>query len=85
MAKDRRQSYQLQLEKLDSGVWEFKDVPVKNEEVSAFIPPVTRNVFMKYYSPQTDFNVWNKDDFNGYKEDIKELLSEFLKNEEQYS
>ena len=44
----------------------------------AFIPPVTKNVFMKYYNvSEVNFQSWTKDDAKPYKENIKETLSEF--------
>lgn len=48
-------------------------VVFKDEEkiVSAFVPPCTKNVFMKYYSPMVgDSNYWTKEDAEAYKEDI---------------
>jgi hypothetical protein len=77
MAKDRCMEYQLKLENKD-GNWEFKDelIPVK---IDTFIPPVTRNVFMKYYTPTTEnFSTWDEEDFEGYRNDIKTILSKFL-------
>lgn len=44
----------------------------------AFIPPVTKNVFMKYYNvSEVNFQSWTKDDAKQYKENIKETLGEF--------
>lgn len=78
MAKDRCMSYQLSLKKTDKN-WEFVYEPIPDKGISAFIPPVTRNVFMKYYSPMTtDFTTWNKHDFDEYKNDIREVLMDFL-------
>ena len=78
MAKDRCMSYQLNLKKTDEN-WEFVYEPIPDKGISAFIPPVTRNVFMKYYSPMTtDFTTWNKHDFDEYKNDIREVLMDFL-------
>ena len=77
MAKDRCMSYQLSL-KMDADK-KFIYEPTTDKSVSAFIPPVTRNVFMKYYSPMTtDFTTWSKADFDNYKSDIREVLKEFL-------
>lgn len=48
-------------------------VVFKDEEkiVSAFVPPCTKNVFMKYYSPMVgDSNYWTKEDAEAYKNDI---------------
>lgn len=77
MAKDRCMEYQLKLENKD-GNWEFKDEPILSK-IDTFIPPVTRNVFMKYYTPTTEnFSTWNEDDFDGYRNDVKTVLSKFL-------
>ncbi len=80
MAKDRCMKYRLCL-KFDenSGKGEFEDNPETDPNNSAFIPPVTRNIFMKYYSPQTtNFSTWDNEDFESYKKDIKNVLEEFL-------
>ena len=48
-------------------------VVFKDEEkiVSAFVPPCTKNVFMKYYSSVVgDSNYWTKEDAEAYKNDI---------------
>ena len=46
----------------------FKD---EKKIVSAFVPPCTKNVFMKYYSPMVgDSNYWTKEDAEAYKNDI---------------
>ena len=81
MAKDRCLSYKLQLVKdKDKDSWYFTEEETKDNTISAFIPPVTRNVFMKYYSPHTNsFISWNKDDFTEYKADIEKVLEDFLK------
>ena len=83
MAKDRCMSYQLSLRKDADKNKIFIYEPKVDKNVSAFIPPVTRNVFMKYYSPMTtDFTIWSKVDFDNYKSDIREVLKEFLTIEE---
>lgn len=44
-----------------------------------FIPPATKNVFMKYYSKRVDnMLVWTNDDANGYLEAIKKKLAPYL-------
>ena len=64
--------------------WNFIDeLDMSDQMESTFIPPVTKNVFMKYYTPTaSDFTVWNENDFLGYKEDIALVLQEFLKEKE---
>lgn len=50
-----------------------------NEEIIAFIPPVTKNVFLKYYSgSRVTMRDWNKEDAKKYLENIKDTLKEFL-------
>lgn len=80
MAKDRCLKYKLCLKNDEnSKKWEFEDNPETDPNNSAFIPPVTRNIFMKYYSPQTtNFSTWDNEDFESYKKDIKNVLEEFL-------
>ena len=44
----------------------------------AFIPPVTKNVFLKYYNTSVDnLREWNEHDATAYKENILETLQEF--------
>ena len=78
MAKDRCQEYQLKF-KQENGSCKFLSELVPAPKNSTFIPPVTRNIFMKYYTPETsDFVTWNRADFDAYKKDIETVLSEFL-------
>lgn len=46
---------------------------------SAFIPPCTRSIFLKYYTPvSTNPNYWTKTDAEAYLENIKDTLKDFL-------
>ncbi len=46
---------------------------------SAFIPPCTRYVFLKYYNTASfDPNVWTRNDAEAYKDNIIEVLKDFL-------
>lgn len=46
---------------------------------SAFIPPCTKYVFLKYYNTASfDPNAWTKDDADAYKNNIIEVLKNFL-------
>lgn len=48
-----------------------------NKGESAFVPPCTRNVFMKYYTPAlNDPNYWTKDDAKYYLEDIRHCIEQ---------
>lgn len=50
----------------------------KKSGAIAFIPPVTRNVFLKYYNTSNvNFKVWNREDAEAYKKNILETLKEF--------
>lgn len=51
---------------------EEKDAP------SAFVPPVTKHIFLKYYSSTVgDNNYWTKEDATAYKKNILDTLKEF--------
>ena len=42
---------------------------------SSFVPPCTKQVFMKYYSAtMSDFNYWTKADAKGYLKDIEDCI-----------
>ena len=44
----------------------------------AFIPPVTKNVFLKYYNTSVDnLKEWSKSDAEAYKQNILDTLSDF--------
>lgn len=44
----------------------------------AFIPPVTKNVFLKYYNTSVDnLREWSENDAEAYRENIYEALKEF--------
>jgi hypothetical protein len=44
----------------------------------AFIPPVTKNVFLKYYNTSVDnLREWNENDATAYKQNILNTLKEF--------
>ena len=44
----------------------------------AFIPPVTKNVFLKYYNTSVDnLREWNETDATAYKQNILDTLKEF--------
>lgn len=46
---------------------------------TAFIPPCTKNIFMKYYTPiLTNYNYWTKPDAEAYRQNILSILEEFV-------
>jgi hypothetical protein len=54
------------------------------EGAIAFIPPCTKNVFLKYYNLSTNnLREWDKDDAIKYLEDIKSVLKQFLTNQQE--
>lgn len=49
----------------------------KKREI-AFVPPVTKNVFLKYYNPNVNnLQTWTKEDAEAYKNNILDTLKEF--------
>lgn len=55
------------------------DLKVSMEDGAiAFIPPVTKNVFLKYYNTYVDnLREWNENDATAYKQNILDSLQEF--------
>ncbi len=54
----------------------------EKEGAIAFIPPVTKNIFMKYYNPLTNnLREWDRTDAEAYKNNITEILEKFLGND----
>ncbi len=59
----------------DNQEWEID----KNKSTIAFVLPCTKNVFLKYYNPNTNnLREWTKADATSYKNNIQEVLKEFL-------
>jgi hypothetical protein len=51
----------------------------ESEGAIAFIPPCTKNVFLKYYNSTTNnMREWDKEDAEAYLKNIKEVLKDFL-------
>jgi len=78
-AKEKGEVMALYVEKENENyIFEFKK-DSESSGVISFIPPVTRNVFMKYYTPNTsNFSYWDRSDAKAYREDIKTMLIDFL-------
>lgn len=52
---------------------------IYNDSKGIFVPISTKNLFLKYYSNQSDnIMYWSKDDANDYLNAIKSVLKEFL-------
>ena len=58
---------------------------IQMEKEGTFIPPCTKNVFLKYYTPpdKEQVNYWGKADRDAYKKAIKETLKEYGLNNEK--
>lgn len=55
-------------------------VPEDTEAASAFVPPCTRQVFMKYYSSMMTYaNYWTEQDAEAYENDIDNCLAQLEK------
>jgi len=62
--------------------------PVKREKIiqldseGKFIPIGTKNVFLKYFSKESESNIkWTKKDREQYLNEMSRLLTEFFNNE----
>ena len=67
----------IRIPKLKDGKLE---IPKAEDEdaPSAFVPPVTKHIFLKYYSSTVgDNNYWTKEDATAYKKNILDALKEF--------
>lgn len=82
MAKDR--GLLLSLPKIGRGGTLTLGDMIGQKAKSAFIPPCTKQVFMKYYSPvQGESNYWTKDiDAKAYTDDIQSCIDELNKGNE---
>ena len=64
----------------DQGIRYELDEKLKVEETTgniAFVPPVTKNIFLKYYNPNVNnLQTWTKEDAKAYKENILKMLEE---------
>lgn len=56
------------------------DFKIKEEDGAiAFVPPVTQNVFLKYYTKNIDsLTMWTQKDAEGYRENIEEALNDLF-------
>lgn len=60
----------------DESRWEAAD--------TSFVPPCTRQVFLKYYSPAIgDSNSWTRSDAEAYKRDIRACVEKLKENNEE--
>lgn len=69
IGKDQGKKYSIDNDTLD--------VTLQNGAI-AFIPPVTKNVFLKYYNTTIDnLREWNESDAKAYKQNILDTLKDF--------
>ena len=55
---------------------------ISNDSQGVFVPIVTKNVFLKYYTKKgNNLMVWNKTDAEDYITAMEQSLSEYLKQE----
>jgi hypothetical protein len=47
---------------------------IKRDSSSTFIPPATKNVFLKYYSTPKNYIVWDENDKKAYLSALKAVL-----------
>jgi len=56
----------------------YLELPLEKEAKSSFIPPCTKQVFLKYYSSTSSSpNYWERSDAEAYRKDIYETLKDF--------
>ncbi len=54
---------------------------IELEKEGRFIPPCTRNVFLKFYSPSdSQPYYWSRNDQDAYLAQIKKMINDFMKN-----
>lgn len=60
------------------------ELNIKEDPVEiSFIPPCTKNIFLKYYNTSTNnLLIWSKEDAQAYKANINDVLNEFLQKTE---
>ena len=52
---------------------------IKKDKNGKFIPPCTKNVFLKYYQDDTpELRKWTQDDINQYEQNIIETMQKFF-------
>jgi hypothetical protein len=72
ISKDKGQRIVIPQFSSRGGKWELKE-PIS--DISSFVPPCTKQVFLKYYSPTiADNNYWTKTDAEAYQNDIQECI-----------
>ncbi|NPA83437.1 MAG: hypothetical protein GXO38_03045 [Epsilonproteobacteria bacterium] len=77
------------LERGDNSALSNSIFPAKRRKImelegqGRFIPPATRAVFAKYFTPYPkELHIWNMEDREGYRKALEGRLKDFLKGEE---
>ncbi len=77
IGKDRGDALSIPKIKKENNQSKF-DIGKEEKAATAFIPPCTKNIFLKYYTPAfTNYNYWTKSDAEAYRQNILETLKEF--------
>ena len=65
---------------ISNGFFDAKLKQIKKlDKAGSFIPPGTKNVFLKYYSAEdTSHQTWTKDDREAYGNALKEAIMSFF-------
>lgn len=54
---------------------------ILRDKIGQFIPVCTRNIFLKYYSPESEnFLLWTEEDRQNYFQDIESKLKDYLRD-----
>ena len=76
IGRDKGELYEISIN--DDGT---SAIETKNSAI-AFIPPCTKNAFLKYYTPDSNnILTWGRDDAELYLKDMTEVLEPFIKAE----
>ena len=77
IGKDRGVLLPMPKIRLERGIPKI-EIGEEQKAKSAFIPPCTKQIFLKYYSPvSTEYNYWTKSDAEAYRQNIYEVLKDF--------
>jgi hypothetical protein len=59
-----------------------REIILDKDSKGYFIPPCTKNIFLKYYTPKSNpsqLNIWSQSDADDYAGKIKEIINDFIK------